>query len=342
MGDQHPPLRAAQIPRRNQTTASLGSRRCQSGCLVELLLEPAHLVHDPRLSYGVVEDQVEAILDVWYGVVGSTPHLLAAFSAKRDGKPLAEYLEAVRKRFGQWIRCVTHGSGTFHERGSLRRACPCVQADRGRDDSRPVRRPQGKRDESAAVWWFLTEAKMIGGHVISQAFWRTPAAATIQLCALLAATIAAACSGSGSRARSTSCELASEDSVYLSAGPVFRNCAVDERARPMPSTGRLDFEPPRPPIVPRPGNRQCFSVELQFVVDTLGVPETRTVRVIRTNYLPMAEAVQAAVKDWRYQPARRDGAAVRQIVRERRELAVAVVAVSPGQAPPTPARRPSC
>ncbi len=56
-----------------------------------------------RLSYDVVKDQVEAILDVWYGFVGSNPHLLATFTAKSDGKPLADYLAAVRKRFGQWI-----------------------------------------------------------------------------------------------------------------------------------------------------------------------------------------------------------------------------------------------
>jgi len=56
-----------------------------------------------RLSYEVLKDQVEAILDVWYGFVGSNPHLLASFSAKSDGKPLENYLAAVRKRFGQWI-----------------------------------------------------------------------------------------------------------------------------------------------------------------------------------------------------------------------------------------------
>jgi hypothetical protein len=56
-----------------------------------------------RLSLDVVKDQVEAILDVWYGFVGSTPHLLASFTSKSDGKPLGDYLGAVRKRFGQWI-----------------------------------------------------------------------------------------------------------------------------------------------------------------------------------------------------------------------------------------------
>ncbi|MCA2977059.1 MAG: protogloblin ApPgb [Myxococcaceae bacterium] len=56
-----------------------------------------------RLSHDVVKDQVEAILDVWYGFVGSQPHLLASFTGRADGKPLGAYLGAVRKRFGQWI-----------------------------------------------------------------------------------------------------------------------------------------------------------------------------------------------------------------------------------------------
>ena len=35
-----------------------------------------------RLSHDVVKDQVEAILDVWYGFVASTPHLVASFTSK--------------------------------------------------------------------------------------------------------------------------------------------------------------------------------------------------------------------------------------------------------------------
>lgn len=56
-----------------------------------------------RMSLEVVKDQVEAILDVWYGFVGAHPHLLASFTSKTDGKPLGDYLSAVRKRFGMWI-----------------------------------------------------------------------------------------------------------------------------------------------------------------------------------------------------------------------------------------------
>jgi len=37
-----------------------------------------------RQSYDIVKDQVEAILDVWYGFVGKHPHLLAAFTGRTD------------------------------------------------------------------------------------------------------------------------------------------------------------------------------------------------------------------------------------------------------------------
>lgn len=60
-------------------------------------------VNSLRLSYDVLKEQVDAILDVWYGFVGSNPHLLASFTGTHDGQPLGDYLSAVRKRFGQWI-----------------------------------------------------------------------------------------------------------------------------------------------------------------------------------------------------------------------------------------------
>lgn len=56
-----------------------------------------------RKSLDVLRDQVEAILDVWYGFVASQPHLLHYFTRKSDQQPDPKYLEQVRKRFGQWI-----------------------------------------------------------------------------------------------------------------------------------------------------------------------------------------------------------------------------------------------
>ena len=63
-----------------------------------------------RMSHEVLKGEVEAILDVWYGFVGSTPHLVASFSSRIDGKPLADYLGAVRKRFAQWILDTSRAS----------------------------------------------------------------------------------------------------------------------------------------------------------------------------------------------------------------------------------------
>src|SRR5215218_644159 len=48
------------------------------------------------------EDQVEDVLDVWYGFVGDHPHLIRYFS-DAEGEPDTEYLGRVRGRFGQWI-----------------------------------------------------------------------------------------------------------------------------------------------------------------------------------------------------------------------------------------------
>ena len=55
-----------------------------------------------RMSRAILEPQVDQILDVWYGFVGSQPHLLAYFSSS-GGEVRPEYLKAVRVRFGQWI-----------------------------------------------------------------------------------------------------------------------------------------------------------------------------------------------------------------------------------------------
>ncbi len=55
-----------------------------------------------RLAGEVLQDQIDEILDLWYGFVGAHPHLLRYFTGP-DGQPIPAYLEAVRKRFGQWI-----------------------------------------------------------------------------------------------------------------------------------------------------------------------------------------------------------------------------------------------
>lgn len=67
-----------------------------------LLFGPAD-IEALRKARSILEPQVEAILDVWYGFVGGTPHLLRYFSSPSTGAPVGPYLDAVRERFGQWI-----------------------------------------------------------------------------------------------------------------------------------------------------------------------------------------------------------------------------------------------
>jgi hypothetical protein len=55
-----------------------------------------------RLAGDVLEDQADEVLDLWYGFVGSHPHLIRYFSDP-DGQPDTEYLGRVRERFKQWI-----------------------------------------------------------------------------------------------------------------------------------------------------------------------------------------------------------------------------------------------
>lgn len=58
-----------------------------------------------RMAGEVLVDQVDDVIQLWYGYVGSHPHLLRYF-ADASGQPIAEYLERVRVRFAQWVRDV--------------------------------------------------------------------------------------------------------------------------------------------------------------------------------------------------------------------------------------------
>ncbi len=56
-----------------------------------------------KMAGEVLKDQVDDILDLWYGWVGSNEHLVYYFGDKASGEPIKEYLDRVRERFGQWI-----------------------------------------------------------------------------------------------------------------------------------------------------------------------------------------------------------------------------------------------
>lgn len=58
-----------------------------------------------RLAGEVLADQVDDVLELWYGYVGSHDHLVRYFAGS-DGQPDGAYLERVRMRFAQWVRDV--------------------------------------------------------------------------------------------------------------------------------------------------------------------------------------------------------------------------------------------
>ena len=45
-------------------------------------------VQQLRASHEILKDQVDAVLDVWYGFVGANAHLLSSFTSKLDGRPI--------------------------------------------------------------------------------------------------------------------------------------------------------------------------------------------------------------------------------------------------------------
>ncbi len=68
--------------------------------LQKTLLFTAEDVRYLRMSQAILADQTDAILDVWYGFVASTPELVVFFKNNKTGAPDGAYLGAVRKRFG--------------------------------------------------------------------------------------------------------------------------------------------------------------------------------------------------------------------------------------------------
>ena len=54
-----------------------------------------------KMAGKVLEPQLDDVLDVWYGYVGSNPHLVYYFH--NNDKPDDDYLAKVRTRFKQWV-----------------------------------------------------------------------------------------------------------------------------------------------------------------------------------------------------------------------------------------------
>ena len=145
-----------------------------------------------------------------------------------------------------------------------------------------------------------------------------------------------ACASTGSK--TASCDPLPTDSTYQGVTPAYRACAVDQRVRLLTTNVNPDF---RPQSMPAPSTG-CYKAEVEFVVGPTGIPELGTARVVHAAPPEFGTALLAMVQQLRYEPARKAGVPVRQIQREQREAAYAVVVVASPNSPRPPARRPNC
>jgi hypothetical protein len=110
------------------------------------------------------------------------------------------------------------------------------------------------------------------------------------------------------------CDHADQDTSHYLHTPLYRACAVSAKARPTTNGVQPEFRATG-------RDRSCFSAVIQVAVDTAGLPEGRTARVLRSNDPGFAAAVLAIVPALRFQPARLGERPVRQLF-ELREVMV--------------------
>ena len=110
-------------------------------------------------------------------------------------------------------------------------------------------------------------------------------------------------------ASSSKCEPATLAAVWTTAGPVYRSCEVDREAKPI-------GEPPAIKWTPPVTADRCNTALVEFVVDTLGVPEARGARIVRATNPEFGLLHLKSVAARRYSAATKAGIAVRQVVRE--------------------------
>lgn len=143
-----------------------------------------------------------------------------------------------------------------------------------------------------------------------------------------------ACAGTGAGgARHKPCDLLTRDSAFAASGPVFRDCAVDRAARLQTTSIHPDYRPTTT-------RSMCYSADVEFVVDSVGKPESQTAVVVRTNDQAFAESVVAMLNKLRYDPALREQMHVRQIVAMHQAMSTVVVLVKAGSSPPPPGMPP--
>lgn len=133
------------------------------------------------------------------------------------------------------------------------------------------------------------------------------------------------------------CPEISADSVAGGVA-VYLACQVDREAKPRGIAPRIDWTPPASEL--RDGS--CFRADYQFVVDTLGIPDLRTIRDVGATNSGFQQAARDAIPRLRYSPALRNGAPVRQLVSYTQSAAIRrIITSSPAGSPPS-TRPPRC
>jgi hypothetical protein len=130
------------------------------------------------------------------------------------------------------------------------------------------------------------------------------------LAAVIAVYICAPAADAQKAAPGRKCTTAEIDTVQYGSA-VYRDCEVEKPAK-------LKHE--ERPVYRLAAGVQCARVEMLFVVDTTGSVVTNSATLVSTTEPEYAILVLASLSKWRYEPARREKAAVSQLVLARHSL----------------------
>ena len=123
----------------------------------------------------------------------------------------------------------------------------------------------------------------------------------------LAASLVWTCTSIGAFPLIASCQARSEPPARREDRPYFE-FEVESPVRPAPGSPK--------PAYPRALRSTVAQglVQVQFVVDTLGIADTATFRVLKASHPEFVVAVREILPALRYLPARTGGRRVRQVV----------------------------
>ena len=142
-------------------------------------------------------------------------------------------------------------------------------------------------------------------------------------CVAIVALLPAAAPAQGKDKQEKECAPVPEE--FLSAGEVFRDCAVDKKAR-VTRVPRLDFS-----SLATTGGAGCMTAEVDLVVDEQGAVVPGSARLVSTNDQRYARELMAAIYQTRYSPAKKGDVPVKQLHRFEGKAQYRVVSsASPG------------